>query len=41
MEEQIYAYRSWASEMPGYLFAMAIETLAPSPDDASSTPEVQ
>jgi hypothetical protein len=34
MEEQIYAYRRWASEMPGYLFAFSLESLSPTVDGA-------
>jgi hypothetical protein len=41
MEEQIHAYRDWASDMPGYLFAMALETIAPPVEEPAVVDEVK
>jgi hypothetical protein len=39
MEEQIYAYRKWAAEMPGYLFAFSLESLNPTLEDVPAAGE--
>ena len=41
MEDQIYAYRNWASEMPGYLFAFALESLNPTVDGAPAVGDIK
>lgn len=41
MEEQIYAYRTWASEQPGYLFAFSLESLDPTAVEAAAVEDIK
>jgi hypothetical protein len=41
MEEQIAAYRNWASDMPGYLFAFELDVITPPAEEAAVASDVQ
>lgn len=41
MEEQIYAYRNWAADKPGYLFAIALESIKPPLNEAGPVTDVR